>query len=177
MVIKPSFKIREGFKKGFTRASLPPQLSCIMTFLNQILKLIYRKSQKKAVKSNIGNFFRKCYFNFFNGKNWPVFAGFELFFPSHSILQTFEIRLMLPKDGQMLVNDFRQRFLPKYWLKSMINNFDKWSTLNFFFQLMTLGTNILEFRSFWAELWPFSCKNVVICPFVKQNSDFANIFY
>ena len=109
MVIKPSFKIREGFKKGFTRASLPPQLSCIMTFLNQILKLIYRKSQKKAVKSNIGNFFRKCYFNFFNGKNWPVFAGFELFFPSNSILQTFEIKLMLPNDGQMLVNDFRHK--------------------------------------------------------------------
>ena len=34
-----------------------------------IIGLIHRKSQKKAVKSNLGKFLRKCKFNFFNAKN------------------------------------------------------------------------------------------------------------
>jgi len=68
-----------------------------------IIGLICGKSQKKAVKSNLGKFLRKCNFNFFNAKNWPIFADFEPFFPSHSILLTFGIELMLPNDGQTLV--------------------------------------------------------------------------
>ncbi len=66
-------------------------------------------SQKKAVKSNLGKFLRKCNFNFFNAKNWPIFADFEPFFLSHSILLTFGIELMLPNDGQILVDDFRHQ--------------------------------------------------------------------
>ena len=53
--------------------------------------LMYRVSQKKAVKSNPGKILRKCNFNFFNVKNWPFLAGFETFFPSISILLIFEI--------------------------------------------------------------------------------------
>ena len=55
------------------------------------LVLMYRVSQKKAVKSNPGKILRKCNFNFFNVKNWPIFAGFEPFLPSISILLIFEI--------------------------------------------------------------------------------------
>ena len=64
---------------------------------------------EKAVKSNLGKILRKCNFNFFNKKNWPIFADFEPFFPSHSILLTFGIELMLPNDGQILVDDFRHQ--------------------------------------------------------------------
>ena len=53
------------------------------------LILMYRVPQKKAVKSNPGKFLRKCNFNFFNAKNWPIFASFEPFFPSISILLIF----------------------------------------------------------------------------------------
>ena len=90
---------------------IPPTTPVLYNELCQwiIIGLIHLKSQEKAVKSNLENFLRKCNFNFFNAKNWPVFAGFEHFFPSHSILQTFKIKLMLPKDGQMLVNDFRHQ--------------------------------------------------------------------
>ena len=59
------------------------------------------KSQKKDVKSNL----RK--FNFFNAKIWPIFASFEPSFCSISIFLTFWIELMFPKDGQLLVDDFR----------------------------------------------------------------------
>ena len=38
---------------------------------------------------------------------------------------------------------------------------------------MNLGTKILEFGPFWAELWPFLKKNEVI---TKQINDFAYIF-
>ena len=41
---------------------------------------------------------------------------------------------------------------------------------------MNLGTKILEFGPFWAELWPFLKKNEVICSFTKQINDFAYIF-
>ena len=70
---------------------------------------MYGKSQKKAVKSNLGKILRKCNFNFFNAKKLPIFADFEPFFPSHSILLTFGIELMLPNDGQILVDDFRHQ--------------------------------------------------------------------
>ena len=53
--------------------------------------------------------FEKMQFFFFNAKNWPIFASFEPFFPSHSILLTFGIELMLPNDGQILVDDFRHQ--------------------------------------------------------------------
>jgi len=69
--------------------------------------MLYGKSQKKAAKSNLGKFLKKCNFSFFNAKNWPIFADFAPFFPSHSILLTFWIELMLPNDGQILVDDFR----------------------------------------------------------------------
>ena len=55
------------------------------------LVLMYRVSQKKAVKSSLGKILRKCNFNFFNVKNWQFLAGFETFFPSISILFIFEI--------------------------------------------------------------------------------------
>ena len=67
------------------------------------------KSQKKAVKSNLGKFLRKCKFNFFNAKNWPIFASFEPSFCSSSIFLTFWIELMFPKDGQLPVDDFRHQ--------------------------------------------------------------------
>ena len=70
---------------------------------------MYRKSQKKAVKSNLGKFLRKCNFNFFNAKNWPIFASFEPSFPSRSIFLIFGIKLVFPKDSQILVDDFRHQ--------------------------------------------------------------------
>ena len=73
------------------------------------LILMYRVSQKKAVKSNPGKFLRKCNFNFFNAKNWPIFASFEPFFPSISILLIFGIEQMFPQDSQILVDDSRHK--------------------------------------------------------------------
>ena len=57
---------------------------------------------------------------FFNAKNWHIFAGFELFFPSYSILLTFEIELLFPKDSQILVDDFVHQ------------NFGNWTILSWF---------------------------------------------
>ncbi len=39
--------------------------------------LMYRVSQKKAVKLNPGKILRKCNFNFFNVKNWPKFCNLD----------------------------------------------------------------------------------------------------
>ena len=46
---------------------------------------------------------------FFNVKNWPIFADFESFLPSNSMLLIFGIELMIPKDSQILVDDFRHQ--------------------------------------------------------------------
>ena len=46
---------------------------------------------------------------FCNVKNWPIFANFEPFFPSNSILLIFWIEWMFPKCSQILVQDFRHQ--------------------------------------------------------------------
>ena len=46
---------------------------------------------------------------FCNVKNWPIFANFEPFFPSNSILLIFWIEWMFPKCSQILVQDFRHK--------------------------------------------------------------------
>ena len=56
--------------------------------------LMHRVSQKKAVKSNLGRILRKCDFDFFNLKNWPIFDVYEPFLPSNSILLGFFWDLM-----------------------------------------------------------------------------------
>ena len=108
-------------------------LSCIMNFLT------CGKSQKKAVKLNLGKLLRKGYLNFFNAKNWPI----------------------------LLILNFSFILIQFYRLLR----------LNWCSQCFPLGTKVLEFGSFWAQLCPFSWKNKVIWPFTKQNNDFANIFY
>ena len=57
-----------------------------------IIGLICGKSQKEAVKSNLGKFLRKCNFYFFN-----------------AFCLTLRIELMFPKDSQILVDDFRHQ--------------------------------------------------------------------
>ena len=97
---------------GYTRhPCIPPTTPVLYHELCQwiIIGLIHWKSQKKAVKSNLGKFLRKCNFNFFNAKNWPIFASFEPSFPSSSIFLTFGIELMFPEDSQILVHDFRHQ--------------------------------------------------------------------
>ena len=42
-------------------------------------------------------------------QNWPIFANFELFSPSNSILLIFLIEWMFPKGSQILVHDFRHQ--------------------------------------------------------------------
>ena len=90
---------------------IPPTTPVLYHELCQwiIIGLIHWKSQKKAVKSNLGKFLRKCKFNFFNAKIWPIFASFDPYFCSSSIFLTFENELMFPKDGQILVDDFRHQ--------------------------------------------------------------------
>ena len=90
---------------------IPPTTPVLYNELCQwiIIGLIHWKSQKKAVKSNLGKFLRKCKFNFFNAKNWPIFASFEPSFCSSSIFLTLWIQLMFPKDGQLPVDDFRHQ--------------------------------------------------------------------
>ena len=61
------------------------------------------------MKSNLGKFLRKCNFNFFNAKNWHIFASFEHSFCSSSIFLTFVIELRFPNDSQILVDDFRHQ--------------------------------------------------------------------
>ena len=90
---------------------IPPTTPVLYHELCQwiIIGLIHWKSQKKAVKSNLGKFLRKCNFNFFNAKNWHIFASFEPSFCSSSIFLTFVIELRFPNDSQILVDDFRHQ--------------------------------------------------------------------
>ena len=70
--------------------------------------LIYRVSQKKAVKSKPEIFLRKCNFIFFNVRNCPIFTGFETFFSSNSSLLIFGIESMFPQNSQILVDYLRK---------------------------------------------------------------------
>ena len=58
----------------------------------------------------MGNISKKP-FNFFHAKNLPIFASFDLSLCSSSIFLTFWIELMFPKDGLILVDDFRHHNL------------------------------------------------------------------
>ena len=60
---------------------IPPTTPVLYHELSQwnIIGLIYRKSQKKAVKSNLGKILRKCNFNFFNAKKMASFCWFWTF--------------------------------------------------------------------------------------------------
>ena len=90
---------------------IPPTTPVLYHELCQwiIIGLIHWKSQKKAVKSNLGKFLRKCKFNFFNAKIWPIFASFEPSFCSSSIFFDFLDWINVPKDGQLPVDDFRHQ--------------------------------------------------------------------
>ena len=65
--------------------------------------------------------FEKMQFYFF-------FADFENFLPSHSILLTFGVELMLPKGGQILVDDFRHQNLEFgfFWAVHFSKKWPKW---------------------------------------------------
>ncbi len=97
--------------KSSRHPCIPPTTPVLYHELSQsnIIGLICGKSQKKAVKSNLGKFLREYNFNFFNAKKLPIFADFEPFFTSQSILLTFVIELMLPNDGQILVDPFKHQ--------------------------------------------------------------------
>ena len=57
----------------------------------------------------VGSFWEISISIFCNAKNWPIFANFEPFFPSNSILLIFWIERMFPKCSQILVQDFRHQ--------------------------------------------------------------------
>ena len=120
---------------------IPPTTPVLYNELCQwiIIGLIHLKSQEKAVKSNLEKFLRKCKFNFFNAKIWPIFASFEPSFCSSSIFLTFWIELRFPKDSQISVDDFRHQnfwiwtflgevmaILVKKWGNFCINNAIQW---------------------------------------------------
>ena len=93
-----------------TRASHPSHLSCSQELFQwNIIGVICRKWQKKSMKSNLGKFLRKFNVNFLQCKNWPIFANFEPFFPSNSILLIFGIEWMFPNCSQILVQEFRHQ--------------------------------------------------------------------
>ena len=128
---------------------IPPTTPVLYHELCQwiIIGLIHWKSQKKAVKSNLGKFLRKCNFNFFNAKNWPIFASFEPSFPSNSIFLTFGIELMFPEDGQILVHDFRHQ------------NFGIWTFLGWVMAILVKNIcKIIDLLYKWENYLFFSWK-------------------
>ena len=109
--------------------------------------LICRKWQKKSMKSNLGKFLRFCNFNFLQCKNWPIFANFEPFFPSISILLIFWIEWMFPKGTQILVHDFRHQ------------NFRIWTFLGWVIALFMKKQGILLlYKAIWWFCQYFSLK-------------------
>ena len=65
--------------------------------------------RKNPWNQTLGNFWENSILIFCNVKNWPIFANFEPFFPSNSILLIFWIEWMFPKCSQILVQDFRHQ--------------------------------------------------------------------
>ena len=79
-------------------------------FFNEISKVSYVGSDRKNPwNQTLGNFWENSILIFCNVKNWPIFANFEPFFPSNSILLIFWIEWMFPKCSQILVQDFRHQ--------------------------------------------------------------------
>ena len=65
--------------------------------------------RKNPWNQTLGNFWENSILIFCNVKNLPIFANFEPFFPSNSILLIFWIEWMFPKCSQILVQDFRHQ--------------------------------------------------------------------
>ena len=65
--------------------------------------------RKNPWNQTLGNFWENSILIFCNVKNLPIFANFEPFFPSNSILLIFWIKWMFPKCSQILVQDFRHQ--------------------------------------------------------------------
>ena len=79
-------------------------------YFNEISKVSYVGSDRKNPwNQTLGNFWENSILIFCNVKNWPIFANFEPFFPSNSILLIFWIEWMFPKSSQILVQDFRHQ--------------------------------------------------------------------
>ena len=88
---------------------------------------------------------RKCKFDFFNAKNWPIFASFDPSLSSSFIFLTFWIELMFPKDGQIPVDDLRHQ---NFWI---------WTFLD-------------EVMAILVKKWSNFCKNNAIQWFCKHFS-------
>ena len=139
---------------------IPPTTPVLYNELCQwiIIGLIHWKSQKKDVKSNLGKFLRKCKFNFFNAKIWPIFASFEPSFCSGSIFLTFWIELMFPKVKNMELLEQKERsklakighiFALKKLNLHFIKNFPRFDFTAFFSDFQCIRPIIIHWQSSW----------------------------
>ena len=103
--------------------------------------------RKNPWNQTLGNFWENSILIFCNVKNWPIFANFEPFFPSNSILLIFWIEWMFPKCSQILVQDFRHQ------------NFGIWIILGWVMAIFVKKPSILLlYKAIWWFCQYFSLK-------------------
>ena len=117
-------------------------------YFNEISKVSYVGSDRKNPwNQTLGNFWENSILIFCNVKNWPIFANFEPFFPSNSILLIFWIEWMFPKSSQILVQDFRHQ------------NFGIWIILGWVMAIFVKKPSILLlYKAIWWFCQYFSLK-------------------